>query len=152
MFCLNGEDVTKTIRRMEITSVIHHVADHAGIRSTLVELQRRIAESGNYVTEGRDQGTVAFPDADCKFFLTASAEERARRRMADILARGESLTFEEVLQLQNERDARDYARPVGRLVQANDAELVNTDGLPLDDVVNQLERIARQHLRFRHLV
>ena len=112
---LNGDDVTQAIRKLEITSVIHYVADHPGIRGTLVELQRRVAETGHYVTEGRDQGTVVFPDADCKFFLTASAEERARRRMTDILARGESLTFDEVLQLQNERDARTMRGRLGDL-------------------------------------
>ncbi len=143
---LNGQEVTQQIRAIQITSVIHHVADHAGIRDTLVALQRQTARNGNYVTEGRDQGTVAFPDAVCKFFLTASPEERARRRMLDMHARGENLPFEEVLRLQNERDRRDESRDVGRLVPALDAELVNSDGRSLDEVVELLVGITREKI------
>ncbi len=143
---LDGENVTDAIRTMEITSVIHHVADHVQIRAWLVDLQRRIASQGDFVTEGRDQGTVAFPDAGCKIFLTASPEERAQRRMAVQHARGELVDFVEVLQRQNERDARDQARTVGRLVPAVDAIRVDTDGKPLDQVVDELEDIARTQL------
>ena len=75
---LDGEDVTKEIRKMEVTSVIHHVADHPKVRSQLVDLQRSIAAGGDFVTEGRDQGTVAFANAECKIFLTASPEERVQ--------------------------------------------------------------------------
>lgn len=143
---MDGCDVTETIRALGVTSVIHHVADQPQIRSTLVDLQRRVAEGGDYVTEGRDQGTVAFPDADCKIFLTASREERARRRMRDMHRRKEFLPFEEVLRLQDERDERDTSRKVGRLEAAVDAETVNTDGMTLDEVVERLELIARSRL------
>ena len=141
---LDGEDVTAEIRRMDVTNVIHHVADHAGIRAQLVELQQRVAAGGDYVTEGRDQGTVAFPNANCKIFLTASPEERARRRMQDIHRRGDVLPYDEVLARQNERDARDLTRDVGRLVPADDAIQVVTDGKSLDEVVSQLEELVRQ--------
>jgi cytidylate kinase len=140
---LDGEDVTKEIRKMYVTSVIHHVADHSAIRGKLVGMQRRLAQGGNYVTEGRDQGTVAFPDAACKIFLTASPNERAERRMRDMHGRGELLSFEEVLRLQNERDERDLHRPVGRLVPAKDAVTVSTDGLSLEQVVAHLLRIVK---------
>jgi cytidylate kinase/pantoate ligase/cytidylate kinase len=94
------------------------------------------------VTEGRDQGTVAFPHAKCKIFLTASAQERARRRYEELISRGESITFDEVLAQQLERDQRDATRPVGALIKADDAVEVLTDGLTPDEVVERLERIV----------
>ncbi len=143
---LDGQDVTEAIRAMEITSVVHHVADNVKVREHLVQLQRRIAEAGNYVTEGRDQGTVAFPNAQCKIFLTASPEERARRRMADLAARGANVTLEEVLEQQEERDERDRHRPIGRMVPAPDAIEVSTDGMTPEEVVWHVEQIVRQAL------
>ena len=134
---------------MEVTSVIHYVADHVGIRAQLVELQREAAEGGDYVTEGRDQGTVVFPDAACKIFLTASPDERARRRMKDLQARGEDLTFEEVLERQNERDERDRTREVGRLIAADDASLVSTDHKSMEQVVAELEALVKTQLAAR---
>lgn len=143
---LDAADVTREIRKIEVTSVIHHVADNPEIRSHLVQLQRRIAASGDFVTEGRDQGTVAFPDAECKIFLTASPDERARRRMRDLHGRGEMLEFDEVLRRQDERDERDRSREVGTLIPAEDAVRVDTDGMELDAVVDQLETVARSKL------
>ena len=145
---LNGEEVTKQIRTMAVTSAIHYVADNVHVRAHLVELQRKeAAESGNVVTEGRDQGTVVFPDAECKIFLTASPEVRARRRMADLAQRGEELTFEEVLEKQNERDRRDRARPIGRLVPADDATNVSTDDMNPEMVVDCLYEIVLSRQR-----
>ncbi|MEM8678020.1 MAG: (d)CMP kinase [Planctomycetota bacterium] len=141
---LDGEDVSEAIRVMAVTRVIHHVADNAAIRGKLVDLQRVIAAGGNFVTEGRDQGTVAFPDATCKFFMTASAEERARRRVHDLHRRGDVLPFDEVLRAQEERDRRDRDREVGGLVEAADAVRIDTEGLSLDEVVDRLEEIARE--------
>ncbi len=146
---VNGEDVTDDIRTTEVTTAIHFVADNPLIRKNLVELQRRIAADQNTVTEGRDQGTVAFPDAECKIFLTASPEERARRRLSDLVAQGEQVTFEEVLAQQNERDRRDSNREVGRLMKALDAIEVMTDGLTRDEVVNQLERLMQAAKGFK---
>jgi len=143
---LNGVEVTSDIRKMAITSVIHYIADNPTIRSQLVELQRRVASKGNFVTEGRDQGTVAFPDAVCKIFLTAAPKERARRRMLDLRKRGEDLSFEEVLARQNDRDERDRNRNVGRLVAADDAFLVSSDNKAMEQVVDELEAIARERL------
>ena len=140
---LDGVEVTSEIRAMSITSVIHHVADHPAIRGQLVKMQRRIAGTGDYVTEGRDQGTVAFPDAICKIFLTASPRERAKRRLLDLKRRGEQLSFEEVLARQNDRDERDRIRAVGKLVAADDAYLVSSDHKTLDQVVDELETLVR---------
>jgi len=143
---LNGADVSDAIRSPHITAVIHHIADHPGVRERLVELQRQAAHGQNIVTEGRDQGTVAFPNADCKIYLTASPEERARRRMLELTERGEHVELEEVLTDQNQRDRRDESRPVGRLKKAADAVEVVTDGMPLDEVVDRLETIVRAKL------
>ncbi len=141
---LDGEDVTRALRTMEVTSLTRHAASNAGVRNYLVALQRACAEGQNVVTEGRDQGTVAFPDAACKIFLTATPEERARRRMQDLEARGEKFDFETVLARQHERDQRDRAREVGPLAPAADAVLVVTDGMSMEEVVDHLEMLVRR--------
>lgn len=141
---LDGDDVTEAIRSSEITALVRHVADNVRVREHLVRLQQRIGRMGDIVTEGRDQGTVAFPDAECKVFLTASPEERARRRVRDLKAQGESPSFEDVLAKQTKRDEEDIARPVGGLTRAEDAVEVLTDGLSFDEVVDRLEEIVRE--------
>ena len=140
---LNGEDVSAAIRTSEVSAAVYLAADNVAVRERLVELQRQIAGSRDTVTEGRDQGTVAFPQAECKIFLTASPEERARRRLAELAARGEPITLDEVLAQQADRDRRDAARPVGALVKAADAVEVWTDGLTPEEVVDRLEVIVR---------
>jgi CMP/dCMP kinase len=140
---LDGRDVTAAIRRFDITTAIHYAADNAAVRNQLVAWQRAAAARDNVVTEGRDQGTVVFPDAECKIFLTAAEQERARRRHADLLARGEEIPFDEVLANQRLRDHRDASRPVGALKKAADAIEVSTDGLSPDEVVANLEQIVR---------
>ena len=140
---LNGEDVSAAIRTSEVSAAVYLAADNVAVRRRLVELQRQIADDRDTVTEGRDQGTVAFPHAECKIFLTASPEERARRRCEELKARGEPATFDEVLAQQQDRDRRDAARPVGTLLKAADALEVITDGLTPEEVVGRLERIVR---------
>jgi cytidylate kinase len=144
---LNGEDVSELIRLNEVTSHIHYLADNWAVRERMVALQRAFAEGKDIVTEGRDQGTVAFPKADCKIFLTASPEERARRRVQELQARGEQVSVAEVLALQNERDRRDSTRKVGRLEPAPDAIDVCTDGMSPDEVVEQLVEIVRERMQ-----
>lgn len=139
-------DVTEAIRRTEITLGSRPVAANAAVRHRLVELQRVVARGGNVVTEGRDQGTVVFPDAECKFFLTADPGERARRRQAELASRGESVPFETVLAQQEDRDRRDRQRSVGPLVPAADAIHVDTTDLSLDAVIDELERIVRSKM------
>jgi cytidylate kinase len=140
---LAGEDVTSTIRSADITALTHYAADNPAVREHLVELQRAAAGQHNVVSEGRDQGTVVFPHAECKFFVTASPAERARRRMRDLEARGEHLGFDEVLAAQELRDTRDRTRAVGPLIPAADALEIWTDGLSPDEVVARLESIVR---------
>ncbi|MCI0360981.1 MAG: (d)CMP kinase [Planctomycetaceae bacterium] len=140
---LNGEDVSAAIRTSDVSAAVYLAADNVAVRQRLVELQRQIAQGRDTVTEGRDQGTVAFPEAQCKIFLTASPEERARRRLAELVARGEPITLEQVLSQQADRDRRDAERPVGALIKAPDAIEVWTDGLTPEEVVDRLEQIVR---------
>jgi CMP/dCMP kinase len=140
---LDGEDVTREIRTSKVAAAVYLAADNPRVRARLVDLQRQIAGSQDTVTEGRDQGTVAFPNAECKIFLTASPQERARRRHAELAARGEKVSLDEVLAQQSERDRRDAIRPVGALVKAADAVEVLTDGLTAERVVARLEEIVR---------
>jgi CMP/dCMP kinase len=143
---LDGEEVTSAIRGSEMNELVRYAADNPDVRSQLVDLQRKAAAGRNVVTEGRDQGTVVFPDAGLKIFLTAGPEERARRRLADLQARGEQVTLEEVLAKQNTRDDGDRRRDVGPLVAAADSVEFITDGLTPDEVVDRLETMARQRL------
>ena len=143
---LDGDDVTHQIRTLSVTSVTHYPANNPGVREHLVKLQRQVAGGWNVVTEGRDQGTVVFPHAECKIFLTASPRERAQRRLLDLRAHGESVTLEDVLADQNQRDRRDASRDVGPLKPADDAVEINTDGLSADEVVDRLEALARARM------
>jgi cytidylate kinase len=140
---LDGRDVTKEIRSFDITTSIQYAADNPAVRAQLVSWQRQAADGLDFVTEGRDQGTVVFPNAECKIFLTADEDERAHRRYRDLVGRGEQVTFDEVLNAQHLRDDRDRTRSVGALVKANDAIEVSTNGLSPAEVVARLEEIAR---------
>lgn len=132
---LDGEDVTRAIRDPEITRASSRVAASPAVRACLVGWQREFAASNDTVTEGRDQGTVVFPDADHKFFLTANEHERARRRQSELQARNDATSFEDVLNDQRERDARDAERAVAPLRPADDAKVIDTTGLDLLQVV-----------------
>lgn len=143
---VDGRDVTKEIRTFEITTAIQYAADNPAVRAQLVEWQRAAANDHNVVTEGRDQGTVVFPNAECKIFLTADEGERARRRYRDLVDRGETVSFEEVLAAQQTRDERDRNRPVGALIKAGDAIEVSTNRLSPLEVVAKLEEIVRSKL------
>lgn len=140
---LDGRDVTKEIRTFDITTSIQYAADNPAVRAQLVIWQRDAANDENVVTEGRDQGTVVFPHAQCKIFLTADERERAERRFRDLIARGEQVSFDEVLSAQHNRDERDSTRAVGALVKADDAIEVSTTGLTPAEVVARLEEIVR---------
>ncbi len=138
---VNGEDVSEPIRTQEVTKNIHFLADDPLVRSVLVEQQRTIAQGQSVVTEGRDQGTVAFPDAEFKIFLTASPVVRARRRQAERSALGEQVSVDQILAAQNMRDAKDESRPVGALQKAIDAVEVVTDGMTIEEVITYLEEL-----------
>lgn len=140
---VDGRDVTSAIRKFEIAAATHYAADNPAVRAQLVLWQRAAADGANVVTEGRDQGTVVFPLAECKIFLTADEVERARRRHRDLQIRGEDVSFEQVLENQRLRDERDRNREIGALRKADDAIELSTDGLSQDEVVGRLEAIVR---------
>jgi cytidylate kinase len=143
---LNGENVTGLLRTAEITAASGPVADNAAVRRRLVALQREIAGGRDMVCEGRDQGTVVFPDAACKFFLIADPTERARRRQREMQARGEMLELPEILEAQKARDRRDAERDLAPMKPAKDAVLLDSTALTLTEVVDLMEQAARRCL------
>lgn len=142
----NGRDVTAEIRSAEASHAASIVAAVSEVRHEMVRLQRESAAGHHYVTEGRDQGSEVFPDADCKFFLTADPRERAERRLQELHDRGQAGSLEEVLTQIVDRDERDRSRDVGPLVMAEDAVEVDTSGQTIQQVVDRLEGIARERL------
>ena len=141
---VDGEDVSEPIRTAEVTASIHYMADDPAVRELLVLRQREWAVGRNVVTEGRDQGTVVFPDAECKIFLIASAGERARRRQAERESAGEAVSIDEIRAAQDLRDERDRNRTVGPLQKAADAIEVVTDGMMIEDVIASLEALVHK--------
>ncbi|MFO0919968.1 MAG: (d)CMP kinase [Planctomycetaceae bacterium] len=143
---LNGRDVTDAIYLEEVTQAASLVASNEAVRRQLVELQRQCGRDSNLVTEGRDQGTIVFPQAEYKFFLTAAPEERALRRQRELAAQGRELSLAELLVQQSERDRRDESRTCAPLRPADDALRIDTSHLSQDEVVDRLEEIVRQRL------
>ncbi len=141
---VDGRDVTEAIRSPEVSRAVSQVASHPGVRRELVRWQREAAKEKSIVTEGRDQGTVVFPDAELKIFLTASPEERARRRVAQWREQGVEVDYEQVLEEQRRRDELDRTRPVGALRRAPDAIEIDTDGMSVEEVVEQIANLARE--------
>lgn len=135
---LNGQDVSREIRTPEITRQIQGYADSPLVRRIVTERTRQIANGRDIVTEGRDQGSVVFPDADVKFFLTASAEVRARRRYEELTGRGERVSFDDVLADQRRRDEQDARRPVGALTRPPDALLIDSTLLSSEQAVDAI--------------
>jgi len=144
---LNREDVTSAIRRLEVTNASGAVANSKVVRQHLVGLQRAIAQGRDMVCEGRDQGTIVFPDAECKFFLVADPTERARRRQGEMAKRGERQSLEEILRAQDERDRRDAARDIAPMVPAADATILDSTALTLEQVVERMEQAVRRRMQ-----
>ncbi len=143
---MNGEDVSEEIRRPLVTQSIRPIADNALVRQAMVAAQRRWTEGRDVVTEGRDQGTVAFPNAQCKIFLTATPEERAHRRVEQLIELGIDADYQEILQLQNQRDVHDTQRESGGLKAAPDSITVWTDGMSEEQVLQKLVDIVQSKL------
>ena len=142
---LEGEDVTAKIRSREVSTAASEVSKHSALRANLLDTQRMLASQGaGAVLEGRDIGTVVFPNAQTKIFLDASEHERATRRAAELRGKGESVDFEELLQEIRERDERDRSRDVAPLKPAADAEIIDTTGLSIDDVVHRIVSVAKR--------
>ena len=133
---LNGENVSKEIRTTEVSDNVSLIAKHPEVRARLVVLQRDIAEKQGVIMDGRDIGTVVLPDADYKFFLTASANERARRRFLELQSLGIETTIEEVKQNLIERDRIDSEREISPLKQAEDAILIDNTNLNKEETID----------------
>lgn len=135
---VDGSDVTWAIRRPDVDANVSLVSSYAGVRRALSALQRRIGLRGRVVMVGRDIGTVVLPEADIKIYLVASAEERARRRFEEQRQRGESADYQAILAAIQERDRFDSTRPVAPLRPAEDAVIVNSDGLNIEQVTERV--------------
>ncbi len=140
---LAGADVSAQIRTPEVSSGASQVSALSPVRAALLDLQRRLGGAGGVVVEGRDTGTVVFPHAEAKFFLTASEPERARRRVAELAAAGTIVDFDQTLREMGERDKRDASRDVAPMVPAPDAVLVDSSAQTLEEVVDSLAAQVR---------
>ncbi len=143
----DGKDVTEHIRTPEVSMKASRVSSIPGVRAALLGLQRRLGCVGRAILEGRDIGTVVFPDADAKFFLTASVDERAKRRLAELEAAGKDApSFEEVKHQIAARDQADSTRATAPLKKAEDAVEVDTSEMTLDEVVSSMEASIRARI------
>ena len=143
---LNGEDVTEAIRRNEVSQYASLVSAIPAVRVYLLEMQRKLAREHDVIMDGRDIGTVVLPQADLKIFLTATAQDRARRRYEELLERGQQVDQEQVLQEVMERDERDIHRQTAPLRQAEDAVAVDTTGNSLEESYQMLLEVIRDKL------
>jgi cytidylate kinase len=143
---LNGEDVTEAIRSPEVSSGASKIAVIAGVRRRMVDKQRSISERASVVMEGRDIGTVVFPDADVKIFLDAQPPERVRRRLLEVRAKGEQVAESTLALEMEERDRRDSTRRDAPLVQAPDAIYLDSTALSIDEVEEAVLKIVRQRV------
>ena len=136
---INGIDVTEELRDPKVTAKAHYIASARRVREKLVQMQRQYAaEQKRIVTEGRDQGTVAFPDANAKFFLVAQPRERAKRRLAELQAKGINESLEKIQELIEKRDKSDSERNVGPLKPAQDAIKIDTTDLNIEQVLEKV--------------
>jgi cytidylate kinase len=140
---LDGQDITWEIRTRRVDENVSIVAAYPGVRRALSQRQRRIGQRGHIVMVGRDIGTVVLPDADLKIYLDATAEERARRRYDEILARGGRPNFDEILQRVIERDRIDSTRDVAPLKAADDAVVLDSDQLSADEVFERVLALVK---------
>ncbi len=141
---LNGKKVGEEIRTAETGILASKYAKNPVVRKHLSRLQREIADNRKMVVEGRDIGTVVLPDADLKIFLTASVEERARRRYEELVKKGEKISYKEVLEQLKRRDEQDSKREVAPLKPAEDAVVIDTTKLTVDEVVDRIVELVRK--------
>lgn len=141
---LNGENVTTAIRQPDVTNAVSAVSAHKGVREELVRRQQVIAEAGGIVMDGRDIGTAVLPDAEVKIFLVASAKERAERRYKENISKGIETPLEVLQKEIEDRDYKDSHREVSPLVQADDAVLLDTTSLSIDEVVGRMKEIIQK--------
>ena len=141
---LNGQDITEAIRTPEVTNNIAPVAANPAVRSVLAQKQKEIVAHDNIVAQGRDMGTVVFKDAELKIYMVASIKERARRRQKELHAKNIAVNFDDLVQEIEQRDKSDSNRQHGALKQAEDAVLLDTSTLTLDEQTDFIVKIARE--------
>jgi len=144
---LGDRDATAAIRTPDISQGASQVSAHPAVRAALLDLQRRLGAGGGVVVEGRDTGTVVFPHAEAKFFLTASEAERARRRVAELAASGTAVDYAVTLREIQERDRRDASRDAAPMIPAPDAVLVDSSAQTLEEVVDSLAAAVQARCR-----
>ena len=142
---LNGEDVSKEIRTKEVTGIVSQISSIIPVREKMVEVQRNLAQGKNVIVEGRDIGTVVFPNADVKIYLDASEEIRAKRRYEENKQNGIDTTYEEVLENVKMRDYNDMNKTYGALKKADDAIVVDSSNLTIEEVVEKVKNIIEKH-------
>ncbi|HPA45348.1 MAG TPA: (d)CMP kinase [bacterium] len=140
----DGQDISAEIRSPEVSRATSAVADHPRVRSRLVEMQREMGRRGGVVMEGRDIGTVVFPEAQVKVYLDATAEQRARRRTEELEASGMAVSYEDTLRDLLERDRRDRTRDVGALRIAEEATVIDSSAASAEEVTDRIESLVRR--------
>ncbi len=144
---MNGMDVSGDIRTQDISQKASLISAHGVVRGVLLDMQREVAEQHKGVMDGRDIGTVVLPDADVKIFLTASAEVRAKRRTDELLAKGQSANFEQILKEIQQRDYQDTHREIAPLKMARDSIKVDTSDLTIEQVVDTIRNIVLEKVK-----
>ena len=144
--CLNGKNIEKEIRTLEVSNVVSKIAEVSAVRSKLVEQQQKMGAEKGVVMDGRDIGTVVFPNAELKVFMTAAADERAKRRYDELKKRGDKVEYDDVLKNVIERDHIDSNREDSPLVQAEDALLLDTSHMDRDEQFDTLLHWAKEEL------
>lgn len=135
---VNGEEITEEIRKADVTAMVSKVAAVGAVREAMVDQQRRMGDGGGVIMDGRDIGTVVFPNAEIKIFLTATVEERAMRRYKELVAKGEEVDLAELREQIAERDKQDSEREISPLRQAEDAEYLDTSDMTIEEVVTYI--------------
>lgn len=141
---VDGTEVTDAIRTSEVTAIVSRVAAIGAVREAMVDQQRRMGEAGGVLMDGRDIGTVVFPNAQLKIFLTASVEERARRRYAEMVAKGQQVDLQQLQADIAERDNQDSERAISPLRQAEDALLLDTSDMGISEVTERILQLVQE--------
>ena len=141
---VDGTEVTEAIRNPEVTAIVSRVAAIGAVREAMVDQQRRMGEAGGVLMDGRDIGTVVFPNAQLKIFLTASVEERARRRYAEMVAKGQQVDLQQLQADIAERDKQDSERAISPLRQAEDALLLDTSDMGISEVTDRILQLVQE--------
>lgn len=143
---LNGEDVSNKIREKEVTAIVSQISSIIPVRKELVEIQRNLAKGKNVIVEGRDIGTVVFPNAEIKIYLDASEEVRAKRRYSENIEKGIDTTYEEVIENIKLRDYNDMHKEVGALKKSDDAIYIDSSNISIQEVTDKIKEIIEEYI------